>query len=105
MDEALRPVLLLDFDNVLCINKPYGGFDAKLALAHYSRAPVDRPECPHDLWARLFDDSSKMLLSRLDHEFHPWYVLTTSWWWHFAFDELIEILCRCGLHFVRDNLH
>lgn len=27
-----RPVLFLDFDDVICLNAPYGGYHAKLAL-------------------------------------------------------------------------
>lgn len=105
MANDLRPALLLDFDDVLCLNNPYGGFDAKLALAQLADAPVDGPPCPSDLWARLFDSTAKELLARIDREFRPWYVLTTSWWWHFTHDEMSNILTRTGLDFVRDGLH
>lgn len=105
MDKDLRPVLLLDFDDVLCINRPYGGFDAKLALSQFEGVPVDRPESPPDLWTKLFDTTAKELLARIDSEFHPWYVLTTSWWWHFTYEEFVDILSRCGLDFIRRNLH
>lgn len=105
MADDLRPVLLLDFDDVLCINRPYGGFDAKLALAQLVDVPVDGAAPPSDLWIKLFDVDSKALLAKLDREFRPRYVLTTNWWWHFTYEEVVEVLVRTELDFVRDNLH
>ena len=105
MDKGLRPVLLLDVDAVLCISNRYGGFDAKLALAKLEGSPVDGSTCPPDLWTKLFADYSKSLLAKIDSEFHPWYVLTSSWWWHFTHDELVELLRKGGLAFVAGNLH
>ena len=105
MDHDQRPVLLLDIDDVVCTNSPYGGFDAKVEFAKLDGSLVNYHECAPDLWEKLFVHYAKSLLSNIDREFHPWYVLTTSWWWHFTCDELIDVLRRGGLGFIASNLH
>lgn len=64
-----RPLLFLDFDDVICLNDPYGGFD------------VFQPthEHPADLWDKLFAEEPKRLLLHIAREFEPHVVLTTSW--------------------------
>lgn len=100
----LRPILFLDFDDVLCLNSPYGGYDAKLALARACQGGDSIDETT-ELWNRLFDSNSKQNLKAIDEEFSPRYVLSTSWTWLFEKDELIEIMRLSGLNFVATNLH
>lgn len=94
-----RPVLFLDFDDVICLNAPYGGYEAKLALKegsfHSSLKLIDK----------LFDCQSKKYLKEINEKFQPFYVLSTSWWWLYEHAELVEILECCGLQFVSENLH
>ena len=100
----LRPILFLDFDDVLCLNSPYGGYDAKLALAKSAQG-VQSAACAAEPWARLFDDKAKQNLQAIDEEFSPRYVLSTSWTWLFDKDEPIEVMHLSGLNFVAQNLH
>lgn len=95
MNQLQRPVLFLDFDDVLCLNSPYGGYDAKLAVNDESS----------ELWTHLFDANAKRNLQKLDEKFKPWYVISSSWWWLFDRAEMVEIMQRSGLQFVADNLH
>lgn len=41
----------------------------------------------------------------LNEKFVPWYVISSSWWWLFDKDELVDVMQRSGLNFVADNLH
>ncbi|MGJ7509939.1 HAD domain-containing protein [Variovorax sp. GT1P44] len=95
-------MLLLDIDDVLCLNKPYGGYDVALAL---SRKDEDADSGARDLWEQLFDANACAYLRRLHDEFAPFYVLSTSWWWILDDDKLREVLVRAGPGFVVDNLH
>lgn len=106
MSQVLRPILFLDFDDVLCLNAPYGGYDAKLGLdrTHQGGDSIDIHKT-RKLWGRLFDANAKQNLRAIDDKFSPWYVLSTSWTWLFDKDELIEIMQLCGLNFVAHNLH
>lgn len=90
-----RPVLFLDFDDVICLNHPYGGYDAKLAMNDASS----------EIWSQLFDAKAKQNLALLDEKFAPWYVISSSWWWLFDREELVEVMRRSELNFVADNLH
>lgn len=98
-----RPIIFLDFDDVLCLNSPYGGYDAKIALAH--RGAEQESDAGPALWSNLFDAAAKRNLQTVDEQFSPQYVLSTSWTWLFEKDELIDVLQRCGLNFVANNLH
>ena len=101
-----RPVLLLDLDDCVCLNSPYGGYDAALALSNQGKgAGGPSPSSDADLWERLFDAKACAYLRRLHDEFVPLYVLSTSWWWILDDDKLREVLVRTGLGFVADNLH
>lgn len=94
-----RPVLFLDFDDVICLNAPYGGYHAKLAL---DEGTFSTSQELHD---RLFDSRAKQYLAQINDEFNPWFVLSTSWGWLYEQAELEEVLQFCGLHFVVSNLH
>jgi len=92
-------VLFLDLDDVCCLNSPYGGYDAALALS--GRGDVEEA----DLWERLMDADAVALLRRIDEEFRPEYVLSTSWWWVMDDATLRQVLHRSGLWFVEQSLH
>lgn len=93
------PVLFLDFDDVICLNAPYGGYHAKLALDE------ETFRSSQELHDKLFDSEAKRFLAAIDDEFRPVYVLSTSWRLLFQQSELIEILNYCGLPFVTQRLH
>jgi len=63
----MRPLLFLDFDDVICLNRPYGGYD------------IASPERPEDLWEKLWHAPAMALLEGLVKELQPHVVLTTSW--------------------------
>ena len=96
-------VLFLDIDDVLCLNKPYGGYDVALALSPTSRGKKHTP--PPGLWDQLFDATACEHLRRLDQEFHPVYVISSSWTRVLDDKKLRSALVRGGLGFVVDSLH
>lgn len=99
-----RPVLFLDFDDVLCLNSPYGGYDVIGALSQVQKniASVQDFEA---LWAHLFAPEGRALLEKINHEFAPLYVLSTSWRMFMNRDALVAVLMNTGLEFVARNLH
>lgn len=99
-------ILFLDFDDVVCLNSPVGGYDVALALASHaspSSETLNRPEIT--LWDQVFDSAAVGLLRLLHNEFQPQYVLSTSWWWLMEDALLIEAMVRGGMGFVASNLH
>lgn len=100
----IRPLVFLDFDDVICLNSPYGGYDVLEAYADsvMSGVPV---ETRHALWGCLFDTTAKRHLKLLNEEYSPVYVLSTSWRWFFDRDMLVQTLQLGGLGFVASNLH
>lgn len=101
-----RTICFLDIDDVLCLNSPYGGYDAAAALAA-ERPPKRgaRGATPAGLWDSLFDAAACGHLRRIHDEFCPLYVLTTSWWQALGEKRLRETLARGGLQWVVDSLH
>lgn len=103
----MRPILFLDFDDVLCLNNPVGGYDAIEALGRLEKElglSLGDPEFV-ELWLGLFDKQAKTFLAALDGEFKPTYVLSTSWRNFMNRAALEAILRRGGIAFVADNLH
>lgn len=103
----IQPVLFLDFDDVLCLNKPFGGYDAIAAIGRAEKEPgisLDDAEF-EDLWANLFEAGAKGHLLALHNEFSPSYVLSTSWRNFMNRPALVAILQRTGFGFVAENLH
>ncbi len=101
-----RPILFLDFDDVLCLNVDggYGGYDVMLALAEVDKGS----KCLGDferIWATLFDAQAKAHLRALHDEFSPAYVLSTSWTRLMDREALETTLREAGIGFVADNLH
>lgn len=105
MTSMNRPVLFLDFDDVVCLNRTCGGYDAIHAVARVAKEPGLSLDDFQGLWEQLFDANAKGHLKALHDEFSPWYVLSTSWGWLLEKDSLEQILRRSGLEFVADNMH
>lgn len=100
----MRPVLFLDFDDVLCLNNPVGGYDVMEALGevqHGRKALGDFA----NIWGTLFDPAAKAFLEEIHREFQPHYVLSTSWTRFMNQGALVAVLRQTGLGFVADHLH
>lgn len=62
--------MLLDIEDVLCLNAPYGGYDAAAALA--AEPPLKRGAqgaAPAGLWGSLFDAAACGYLRRFTMSF------------------------------------
>lgn len=101
-ESVKRAVLFLDIDDVVCLNRPYGAYDVALALSPNSRG---KPTIPPGLWSALFDAAACAYLRRIDEEFAPTYVISSSWARILDDNLLRDCLVRGGLAFVVDNLH
>lgn len=100
-----RPVLFLDFDDVICLNRTCGGYDAIEAMTLIEEYPTLAPEKFQTLWTELFDVDAKSYLKAIHDVWFPWFVLSSSWCRQIKKEPLIDILNRCGLAFVAENLH
>ena len=87
-------ILFLDFDDVICLNQPYGGHDV-----------FHRRNAPADLWEKLFSPPCIEQLRAIHDAHHPWYVLSTSWVVYADRPGFDRILTRAGLPFVASSLH
>ena len=99
-----RPVVFLDFDDVICLNAD-SVFDT---VQHMYREDGDLQAVLDDqrtMWTKLFDPHAVGYLRSVQDEFRPQIVLTTSWRRLFSEDALASILYLCGLDFVIENLH
>jgi hypothetical protein len=94
-----KPLLFLDIDDVLCLNKPYGAFAAAAAVRdqHFNREAVYR---------ELFAPAAVLALRRLDDEMTQGirYVISSTWRESFTRQELVTVFHRAGLGFVAENL-
>ena len=100
----MSPILFLDFDDVICLNNPFGGYDALTAFAEAAREGTPL-RAEDELWAKLFDTRAVSHLNLVHEEFSPQYVLSTSWRWFFDRDLLERTLQLGGLGFVAQGLH
>jgi hypothetical protein len=89
--------------DVLCLNSPFGGYDVALALSPSSRGKKNA--APPGLWEQLFDAAACEHLRRIDEEFRPVYVISSSWTRVLDDLKLRDALSRGGLDFVVDSLH
>ena len=106
LSKAIRmsSILFLDFDDVICLNNPFGGYDVLTAFAAANRnnTPLNTED---ELWHKLFDAKAAEHLRAIHAEFAPLYVLSTSWRWFFeraAFEQTLEL---GGLGFIAKHLH
>ncbi len=96
---VVKSVLFLDIDDVLCLNKPYGGFAAIAAV-------TDRHANPAAVYRDLFAPAAVRALKRLHDEMTHGlrYVISSTWRESFTRCELVTVFRRAGLDFVADNL-
>ncbi len=88
-----KPTLFLDFDDVLVLNRPYGGYD------------VVAPNPPPDLWERLFHRPAVDVLQDVLHEFSPSVVISTSWLRFLDREGFLTLFAKTGLRAVAESLH
>lgn len=90
-----RPVIFLDFDEVIVLNRPgeFGGFD------------VISANPPPELWSRLFHAPATQVLVEALTEHDALVVITTSWLRFMLLDAFEMLFKKTGLEVLRDNLH
>jgi hypothetical protein len=95
----MRPVVILDLDDVLAIHQEHNSFQV---LAAFKNAALDAVP---SLWKYLFDASACKNLRTLHDEFALEYVISSSGTSFLDREQICEVLCRTGLEFVVENLH
>lgn len=90
---TLKPTLFLDFDDVLVLNRGYGGYD------------VVAPNPPADLWTNLFHAPAVEVLRCVMVEFEPQIVVSTSWLRFLDRRAFLDLFARTGLLDVAQSLH
>ncbi|MFP8833906.1 HAD domain-containing protein [Hydrogenophaga sp. XSHU_21] len=90
-----RPIILLDFDDVVVLNQP-GGFGGYDVLA---------PNPPPELWSRLFHAPATQVLVEAVCEHQAQLVLTTSWLRFLPRDGFEQLLAKTGLAVLSASLH
>ncbi len=90
-----RPVILLDFDDVIVLNRPgeFGGYD------------VIAPNPPPDLWSRLFHGPATRVLVEALCEHRAQVVITTSWLRFITREGFERLFAMAGLEVLNANLH
>lgn len=91
--DCVRPLLFLDFDDVICLNRPYGGYDL---------AATERPA---DLWDRLWHRPALAVLEAFVAARRPRVVLTTSWLLFLQLQEAAALFDRTGAPWLASALH
>ncbi len=98
-DRALRPVVFLDIDDVLCLSNPYGGYDAIAAVN-------GRHLNPESVYRELFASNAVRALKRMHERMDArvQYVISSTWRESFARHDLVAVFRRAGLGFVAERL-
>ena len=89
----MRPLLFLDFDDVICVNAPYGGYD------------VFAPNQPADLYDKLWHPPAVQALLAIIEEHQPLVVITSSWLMLMTRERFEALFRQTGLQAVVDALH
>jgi hypothetical protein len=95
----VKPLVFLDFDDVIAIHPDYTSGVVLAALRS------GKPHLATELWTNVFHQELRANLARLHHEFEPIYVISSSWATYMSRDEIQEALIRGGLGFVAASLH
>lgn len=92
---SFQPIILLDFDEVIVLNRPgdVGGFDAI------------SPDSPPDLWERLFHKPAMQTLVEAITAHHARVVITTSWLRFLERDGFEHIFRQSALDVLSESLH
>lgn len=99
-----RPLLFLDFDDVICLNTKFTGFDVMYALSQIEKGTASLEDF-EEVWHEVFDHEAKKYLRALHEEFNPFYVLSTSWSNRMNRAALVAVLKQTELNFIAENLH
>ena len=91
--EQRKAILFLDFDDVICLNRPYGCYDVLV------RDP------PGDLWERLFHTPAVDTLLKIMEEHQPGVVITSSWLRFLPRQGIETLMRKTRLGPVADALH
>jgi hypothetical protein len=92
----VKPLLFLDFDDVICLKRTHSrraGYDVLAGLP------------PDEVYKRLFHPPAVETLLEIMAEHRPRVILTTSWLRHTERAEFETIFRRTGLDTVADSLH
>lgn len=95
---SMKPIVFLNFDDVLAVHKLHNGFRVLDAAA---MAIIDAFP---DLLLHVVDAEARRNLQMLHREFLPSYVISSSWISHLNREQTSKMLKRCGLKFVALNL-
>lgn len=90
-----QPLLFLDFDDVICLNRPFGFYDVIAA---------DPPPTP-EVWERLFDAGASAILQEVISAWRPRVVITSSWLMFLDHGGMLALLERTRLPCVAPALH
>jgi hypothetical protein len=98
-------VLFLDFDDVVCLNQPYGGYDALESLGKVQKGEATFKDFQH-IWDAIFDKPAVANLRLIHAQFKPiFYVISSSWSQFMNKDAICAVLFHGGLDFVVGSLH
>jgi hypothetical protein len=86
-------LLFLDFDDVICLNNPYGGYD------------LAAPDKPADLYERLWHPPALQLLQGVVQSEQAQVVLTTSWLRFLLLEDAKDLFHRTGAPWLAEALH
>ena len=95
----MKPLVFLDFDDVIAIHPDYTSGVVLAALRS------DEPHAATELWGNVFHQELRANLERLHDEFEPSYVISSTWSTYLSRDEILEVLICGGLGFVAASLH
>lgn len=87
-------LLFLDFDEIICLSKPYGGYELF--------DPCGRPA---DLFERLWHPPAKATLLNIVDELSPRVIITTSWLRMMERDGFEDLFLRTDMSSVAKALH
>ncbi len=94
----VRPVLLLDIDDVLALNTHYGARQVRNAMLAPDQAPAD-------LFDKVFSKAGIKYLNVLVDEFSPAVVMTTSWLAFLDREHFVRLFQQTGVHITDESFH
>lgn len=95
LSQGIRPLLFLDFDDVICLNTPYGGYDVAMSST----------EVPDDLWEKLWHEPAVKVLIQVLEAHNPNVIITSSWLRFLDQQGAKDLFCATGLGRLAESLH